>query len=73
LVAQLPVNKKRMQRLMREPHLLVPSKLRLQAKRTLPRSQTPTHAAARMVGHRHAQGLGKRVWLRGDIVVLLDW
>jgi putative transposase len=40
-VEQLPVNKKRIWRLMRAHHLLVPPNLRLQAKRT-PQRSTPT-------------------------------
>jgi putative transposase len=38
-VEQLPVNKKRMWRLLREHHLLVPPNLRLKAKRTPSRSK----------------------------------
>ncbi len=39
-VEQLPVHNKRMWRLMREPHLLVPPNLRLKAQRT-PMRSTP--------------------------------
>jgi hypothetical protein len=44
LGAQRPVNQKRVWRLMRAPHLLVPPNLRLKAKRTPRRRHpTPTH------------------------------
>jgi putative transposase len=71
-VEQLPVNQKRMWRLMREPHLLVPPNLRLKAKRTprgsKPRPTKPHEWWGIDMTKVLVEGCG---WI--SIVVVLDW
>jgi putative transposase len=71
-VGQCAVNKKRLPRLMREPHLIVPPNLRLKAKRRPTGSKPKPTKPQEWLGHRYDQGLGGGLWL-GDIVLVLDW
>jgi putative transposase len=72
VVEQQPVNKKRILRLMREHHLLVPPNLRLKAKRTptgrKPKPTTPNEWWGIDMTKVLVQGFG---WVY--IVVVLDW
>jgi putative transposase len=71
-VEQLPVNKKRMWRLMREHRLLVPPNLRLKAKRTRsgrqPNPPQPNQWWGIEMTKVVVEGVG---W--GSIVIVLDW
>jgi putative transposase len=71
-VAQVPVNKKRILRLMREHHLLVPPQLRLKAKRTpmarKPRPSKPNEWWGIDMTKVLVEGFG---WVY--IVLVLDW
>lgn len=71
-VEQLPVNQKRMLRLMRAHHLLVTPNLRLRAKRTPMRSTPKPTKPNEWWGIDRTKVLVEGVgWI--DIVVLLDW
>jgi putative transposase len=71
-VEQLPVNKKRIRRLMREHHLLVPPNLKLKAKRT------PTVSKSKPTKPNQGWGIDMtKVLVEGVgwvyIVIVLDW
>ena len=71
-VAQLPVNKKRIGRLMREHRLLVPPDLRLKAKRTPSRSKPKPTRPNEWWGIDMTKVMGAGFgWL--SLVVVLDW
>jgi putative transposase len=71
-VEQLPVNKKRIRRLMREHHLLVPPNLRLKAKRTPSRSKPKPTRPHEWWGIDMTKVLVEGVgWMY--IVIVLDW
>jgi hypothetical protein len=71
-VEQLPVNKQRMWRLMREHRLLVPPHLRLQAKRTPSRSKPQPTRPHEWWGIDMTQVLVAGVgWV--SLVIVLDW
>jgi putative transposase len=71
-VEQVPVNKKRMWRRMREHHLLVPPHLKLQAKRTPSRDKPRPTKPNEWWGIDRTKVLVEGVgWV--SIVVVLDW
>jgi putative transposase len=71
-VEQRPVNKKRIWRLMREHHLLVPPNLRLKAKRTPTRSKPKPTKPNEWWGIDMTKVLVEGVgWV--SIVIVLDW
>jgi putative transposase len=71
-VEQLPVNKKRIWRLMREHHLLVPPNVRLKAKRTPTRSKPKPTKPPEWWGIDMTKVLVEGVgWV--SIVIVLDW
>jgi hypothetical protein len=71
-VEPLPVHKKRIGRLRREPHLLVPPHVRLKAKRTPPRSKPQPTQPNEWWGSARTQVLVEGVgWV--SLVMVREW